>query len=78
MQLQRSGAELYLHWLPQLQNKKADALTNGCFAAFSMERRLHFDMQEFTGIVLQDLLKPGLGLFKEIHGCRAANDAPAS
>ena len=72
MQLQKSGTELHLHWLPRLQNKEADALTNGWLADFCMQRRMRFELQNFEGIVLQDLLKLGLDLYEEVRECRAA------
>ena len=68
MQLQKSGTELHSHWLPRLQNKEADALTNGWFADFCMQRRMRFELQSFEGVVLQDLRKLGLDLYE----CRAA------
>ncbi|CAE6948594.1 unnamed protein product [Symbiodinium natans] len=69
-QLQRSGTELRLHWL--LQNREADALTNGNYAGFTESRRRHFDLQEFKGIVLQELL--GVGLTVYAAGCLRQKD----
>ncbi|CAE7822629.1 unnamed protein product [Symbiodinium necroappetens] len=71
-QLQRLGTELHLDWLPRLQNREADALTNGDFAGFSESRRRRFNLQDFEGIVLREMLGEGLDLYEDIRECRAA------
>ena len=66
IQLQRSGAELWLHWIPRLQNEEADALSNGVHAGFDPALRRRFDLQTFQGVVLHQMLAEGANLYDEI------------
>ena len=67
MQLQVKGADLRLHWLPRLQNEEADSLTNGDYSRFDARLRLKFDLKSFKGLVLHDLMKPGMKLYEDVR-----------
>ena len=43
--------ELRLDWLPRLQNRKADALTNGDFSGFSADLRIEIEPEAAGGPV---------------------------
>lgn len=66
IQLQRSGAEMWLHWLVRLQNEEADALSNGVTAGFDPALRCRFDLQTFKGAVLHQMLAEGANMYDEI------------
>jgi hypothetical protein len=70
VQLQKRGVELHLHWLPRLQNVEADQLTNGDFSGFDTARRLRFNLKEFRGEVLADILEQGAELYEEVKTAR--------
>ena len=74
LQLQRREADLELFWLPRLQNEEADALTNQCYTAFDPAKRCRFDVAEFEGIVLSQVLAAGQDLYEEIGQTRAGRE----
>ena len=71
MQLQLKSTELQLRWLPRLQNVEADRLTNGDFTGFSDCKRLRFSVDEFSGVVLSDMLELGSDLYGSIREAKA-------
>ena len=74
LQLQSREADLELFWLPRLQNKEADALTNQCYSAFDPAKRCRFDVARFEGIVLNQVLSAGQELYEEISQTRAGRE----
>ena len=71
MQLQMKSSELQLRWLPRLQNVEADRLTNGDFTGFSDRKRLRFSVDEFSGVLLSDMLELGSDLYGTIREAKA-------
>ena len=71
LQLQLKSTELQLRWLPRLQNVEADRLTNGDFTGFSDCKRLRFSVDEFSGVVLSDVLELGSDLYGSIREAKA-------
>eukprot|EP00971_Amphidinium_carterae_P268518 5327105-Amphidinium_carterae.1 len=41
--LEELDLDLNLHWVPRDQNTEADALTNGVFYGFDLDKRIHID-----------------------------------
>ena len=72
MQLQMKSSELQLRWLPRLQNVEADRLTNGDFTGFSDRKRLRFSVDEFSGVLLSDILELG----SDPHGAKGKLHIP--
>ena len=66
-----ASAELRLDWTPRLQNREADALTNGDFRDFHPDRRVRFDLDLFEDVVLRDMLEAGVDLYEDIRAARA-------
>lgn len=64
--LQKVGLDLRLDWVPRLQNAEADALTNADSRGFNPELRRRFNLDEYEGIVLQEMLETGAELFDEV------------
>ena len=62
--------ELRLDWLPRLQNREADALTNGDFAGFDPDLRVEVKPEELLDDQFKELLKKGGELFDEIKELR--------
>ena len=56
--------ELRLDWLPRLQNREADALTNGDFSGFSAELRIEIEPEELLEDQFKDLMEKGAELFE--------------
>ena len=69
--LQKSSLALELHWAPRLQNKLADALSNGVHAAFDPRLRLRFNFESYRSLVLHDLMDLGSELYGEIKEHKA-------
>ena len=64
--LQKSSLALELHWAPRLQNKLADALSNGIHSSFDPRFRLRFDFEGYKSVVLHELMDLGSELYGEI------------
>ena len=62
--------DLRLDWLPRLQNREADALTNGDFSGFNPEQRVHIDPRDLLEEDLKDLLERGSELYSEVKELR--------
>jgi hypothetical protein len=62
--------ELRLDWLPRLQNREADALTNGDFSGFSAELRIEIEPEELLEDQFKDLMEKGAELFDEVKELR--------
>ena len=58
-------------WLPRLQNVEADQLTKGDFAGFSDSKRLRFSVNEFSGVLLADMLELASDLYGSIREAKA-------
>ena len=71
LQLRSRNLNLSLEWVPRLQNEEADALTNGDFASFNADNRVHIDPGKLDFIMLPDLLKVAEELYSEIVERRA-------
>ena len=54
-QLGLRRACLQARWIPRLQNEEADALTNGDYRNFCLEKRIPVDLQDLSFRVLNDL-----------------------
>ena len=63
----QSNVHLCLQWTPRLQNREADSLTNEDYRGFDPKLRLRFSLDEFEGIVMNDMLEAGAHLFKEVR-----------
>ena len=66
LQLHLRRLNLELHWLPRLQNVEADALTNNDTTRLDPCRRIRFDLQDFKGLVMGEMLTAGTELYTEI------------
>ena len=66
LQLRVRRVNLELNWLPRLQNVEADALTNNDTTRFDPCRRIRFDLQDFKGLVMGEMLAAGTELYAEI------------
>ena len=53
-----------------MQTVEADKLTNGDFSGFDAARRLRFNLKEFRGEVLADILEQGAELYEEVKAAR--------
>ena len=62
--------ELRLDWLPRLQNREADALTNGDFTGFDPDLRVEIKPEELLDDQFKELLRKGGELFDEIKELR--------
>ena len=62
--------ELRLDWLPRLQNREADALTNGDFSGFDMDLRIEIKPEELLEEQFKDLMEKGSELFDEVKELR--------
>ena len=62
--------ELRLDWLPRLQNREADALTNGDYSGFSAELRIEIKPEELLEDQFKDLMEKGAELFDEVKELR--------
>ena len=62
--------ELRLDWLPRLQNREADALTNGDFSGFSMDLRIEVRPEELLEDQFKELMEKGSELFDEVKELR--------
>ena len=65
------SAVLRLDWTPRLQNREADALTNGDFRGFDKAKRLRFSLESFDSIIMQDMLSAGADLYEDIKSAIA-------
>ena len=65
------SAVLRLDWTPLLQNREADALTNGDFRGFDKAKRLRFSLESFDSIIMQDMLSAGADLYEDIKSAIA-------
>ena len=71
VQIQERHLELSLEWVPRLQNEEADALTNGDFSAFSLERRVVVEPETLAFRILPKLVEVAESLRNEIVARRA-------
>ena len=60
-----------LDWLPRLQNREADALTNGDFSGFDPKLRVDIRPEYLLQAQFQDLLAKGSELYREVKELRA-------
>ena len=76
-QMSLRHAALRARWIPRDQNEEADSLTNSDFGHFSMERRVHVDIQEMPFGVLHGLLAKGEDYLAELAAAKlAGRDEP--
>ena len=59
-----------MDWLPRLQNREADALTNGDFSGFSMDLRIEVRPEELLEDQFKELMEKGSELFDEVKELR--------
>ena len=59
-----------MDWLPRLQNREADALTNGDYSGFSTELRVEVKPQELLEDRFKNLMEKGSELFDEVKELR--------
>ena len=64
--LQKNSLSLELYWAPRLQNKLADALSNGVYSAFDLQLRFRFNFEGYKSLVLHELMNLGSELYGEI------------
>ncbi|CAE7581099.1 unnamed protein product [Symbiodinium natans] len=64
--LQSKSLMLDLHWAPRFQNTLADSLTNQDFKDFDPSKRVRFDVSQYRGLVLRELLESGAELYTEL------------
>ena len=69
--LQKNSLSLELHWAPRLQNKLADALSNGVYSAFDPQLRLRFNFEKYRSLVLHELMDLGSELYSKIKEHKA-------
>ena len=69
--LHTQDLELKLDWLPRLQNREADALTNGDFSGFNPDLRVDIRPEHLLQIQFQEILAKGSDLYKEVKELRA-------
>ena len=74
-QLQLRNASLRAQWVPRLQNEEADALTNGDFRHFDLERRVEVDLERLPFGVLPALFDQGEAFVAEVAAMKAAAKA---
>jgi len=67
--------ELRLDWLPRLQYREADALTNEDFSGFSMDLRVEIKPEDLLEEQFKELLEKGGELFDEIKELRRKRKA---
>ena len=58
-QLGPRRACMHARWIPRLQNKEADALTNGDFRHFDLKLRIPVDLGKLSFMVMDDLSREG-------------------
>ena len=75
--LHSQDLELRLDWLPRLQNREADALTNGDFSGFSRDLRVDIKPEDLLQGHFQELLAKGSELFQEVKELRAKRKSGA-
>ena len=73
--LHTQDLELRLDWLPRLQNREADALTNGDFSGFSPDLRVEIHPEHLLQAQFQEILAKGSDLYKEVKELRAKRKA---
>ena len=64
-----------MDWLPRLQNREADALTNEDFSGFSMDLRVEIKPEDLLEEQFKELLEKGGELFDEIKELRRKRKA---
>ena len=69
--LHTQDLELRLDWLPRLQNREADALTNGDFSGFDPKLRVEVQPEHLLQEQFQEILAKGGDLYKEVKELRA-------
>ena len=73
--LHTQDLELRLDWLPRLQNREADALTNGDFSGFDPSLRVELQPGHLLQEQFQEILAKGSDLYKEVKELRAKRKA---
>ena len=73
--LHTQDLELRLDWLPRLQNREADALTNGDFSGFNPDLRVDVLPEHLLQAQFQEILAKGSDLYKEVKELRAKRKA---
>ena len=73
--LHTQDLELRLDWLPRLQNREADALTNGDFSGFDPNLRVDLQPGHLLQEQFQEILAKGSDLYKEVKELRAKRKA---
>ena len=69
-ELHGRNIDLRLDWLPRLQNREADALTNSEFEGFDPKLRIHVGPGELVTGVFKELMDKGATLYKEVKELR--------
>ena len=69
--LHSQDLELRLDWLPRLQNREADALTNGDYRGFDHNLRVDIKPEDLLQGHFQELLAKGSELYQEVKELRA-------
>ena len=69
-ELHGRNIDLRLDWLPRLQNREADALTNSEFEGFDPKLRIHVEPGELVTGVFKELMDKGATLYKEVKELR--------
>ena len=65
-QMRLRNAVLRASWVPRLQNKEADALTNSDFRYFDSAKRIPVTLEGLRFGVLDDLTREGLAYHDEV------------
>ena len=69
--LHEMGLDLRLDWIPRLQNREADALTNLDFSGFDPDKRVHLRPEDLLEEEFKLLMEKGSALYKEIRETKA-------
>ena len=59
-------------WRPRDENEEADALTNECFGAFTLERRIHLRWSDLSFLVLPRLATAAEEHFVHLHALKTS------
>ena len=72
-QLEKRNLWLQLDWIKRDTNVEADALTNEQFHDFDPKLRIPVEIGKLRFVLLNDYMKDGLDLFKQLEERRAVN-----
>ena len=71
-QLRLRNVALSVAWRPRDENEEADALTNECFGAFTLERRIHLRWSDLSFLVLPRLATAAEEHFVHLHALKTS------